>query len=355
MGAADSVEGYTRWYGRLLRAVVHIDVKVGQFILFHRATQTIYRSAKAHDAGAVRGDSDCVSRPTRPAPSVYRDRLKRTISISQSYTTKHAQASSRSSASSPKVQLSPSQSSTPSSRASPQASSFTPSYQGVHLDPFPSIAARNDHDHSAYVPPPPDDGSESPLSNAQLSTLDSRKQAFDPKIRQALWLLAEEFSGSSTLLRGFRDAKLNKERIASLTLEALAHRRKSPAAARGVIKNASGLIQFPIDSRGESHPEGVALTGDASVVLLRDYLESVADRCRTVPGAVKTSLSTWPDALGAPWPLGNPLVFSAAHVGSSEIHKHDPPTKLDTFKKLESMALNVEIAPFKRAFPLGSF
>ena len=172
VGAADSVEWYTRWYGRLLRTVVHIDVKDDQFILFHRAMQTIYRLAKAHASGAVRGDSDCVSRPTRPAPSVYRDRLKRTISISQSYTTKHAQASSRSSASSPKVQLSPSQSSTPSSRASPQASSFTPSYQGVHLDPFPSIAARNDHDHSAYVPPPPDDGSESPFPNTQLPTLD---------------------------------------------------------------------------------------------------------------------------------------------------------------------------------------
>ena len=167
MGAADSVEGYTRWYGRLLRAVVHIDVKVGQFILFHRATQTIYRSAKAHDAGAVRGDSDCVSRPTRHAASAYRDRLKRTIPIRQSYTTKHAKASSRSSASSQKVELSLIQSSAPSPRASPKASGFTPAYQGVHLGPFPSIEARNDRDHRAYVPPPPDDGSEAPLSNTQ--------------------------------------------------------------------------------------------------------------------------------------------------------------------------------------------
>ena len=132
-------------------------------------------------------------------------------------------------------------------------------------------------------------------------------------------------------------------------------RCKSPAPTRGVIKNVSGLIQYFLDTRGEPNPSGYTLTGEASAALLRDYLESVAERGRAVPGAVKTPLSTWSEALGAPWPLGNPLVFSAAHVGSSEIHKHDPPTKLDTIKKLESMALNVEIAPFKRAFPLGSF
>ena len=180
MGAADSVEGYTRWYSRLLRTVAHIDVKDDQVILFHRAMKTIYRLAKAHAAGAGRGDSDCVSRPTRPASSVHHDRLKRTIAIRRSYTSKHAKDGSRSSASSPNVKLSLSQSSTPASRASHQASSFAPSYQGVDLDPFPSIEARSDHDPSAYILPPSDDGSESPLSNTQLSTLDSRKQAPTP-------------------------------------------------------------------------------------------------------------------------------------------------------------------------------
>ena len=43
-----------------------------------------------------------------------------------------------------------------------------------------------------------------------------------------------------------------------------------------------------------------------------------------------------------------------AQVGSSEIPRHAPPTKLDAIKKLESMALNVEIAPFKRAFASGT-
>ena len=44
---------------------------------------------------------------------------------------------------------------------------------------------------------------------------------------------------------------------------------------------------------------------------------------------------------------------AAAQVESSEIPKRDPPMKLDTIKKLESMALNVEVAPFRRAFAYG--
>ena len=55
-------------------------------------------------------------------------------------------------------------------------------------------------------------------------------------------------------------------------------------------------------------PEGFTLTGDDSVVLLHDYIESTAERGRAVPGAVETSRSTWAEALGINWPLENPLV-----------------------------------------------
>ena len=130
-------------------------------------------------------------------------------------------------------------------------------------------------------------------------------------------------------------------------------RCKSPASTRGVIRNVSGPIKFFLENRGESDPPGVTLTGESSVVLLHDYSESVADRGRTVPGAVKTSLSTWSEALGVPWPLDNPLVCAAAQVESNEIPKHEPPTKLDTIKKLEALAVNVEVSPSKRAFAAG--
>ena len=72
-----------------------------------------------------------------------------------------------------------------------------------------------------------------------------------------------------------------------------------------------------------------------------------------MPGAVKTSLITWSEALGVPWPLENPSVCAAAQVVSNETPKHAPPMKLDTVKKLEELAANVEVDPFKRAFASG--
>ena len=89
------------------------------------------------------------------------------------------------------------------------------------------------------------------------------------------------------------------------------------------------------------------------MVLLRDYIESTAERGRTVLGEVKTSLSTWAEALGINWPLENPLVCAAAHVDSNETPKHAPPMKLDTVKKLGELALNVGVTPSKRAFAAG--
>ena len=350
-GTADTTDGFARWYTRLLRTVVHIDVSGGDFILFHRAMKTIYRLSKEHSAVAVREPVVCISRPTRPTASVFRDRLKRAISIRQTFSPKLSKAGSRPTAISPKVKLSLSQSSTPSSRASRVSSSSPPAYGGFHLDPLPAIAARRDP--TTFIPPPPDDGSESPLSNTQHSTAMAGKQGYDPKLKQDLWLLAEEFPDPPTLIKGFHTAKLDRGRITILTIEALMRRCKSPASNRGVIKNVSGLVKFLLDTRGGLKP-GIALTGDTSVVLLRDYLQSVAERGRAVPGAVKTSLSTWSETLGVPWPLDNPLVCAAAQVESNEAPKHAPPVKLDTVKKLENMALNVEVTPCKRAFASGA-
>ena len=199
-----------------------------------------------------------------------------------------------------------------------------------------------------------EDGSLSPTSRSHATAPVGATQAFDSQLREAVWLLAEEFSNTSTLLLGFYEAKLNKERIIALTIEALMQRCKSPASTRGVIRNVKGLIRFYLENRDESNPSGITLTGDSSVVLLRDYIESVADRGRTVPGAVKTSLSTWSEALGISWPLDNPLVCAAAHVESSDIPKHAPPMKLETVKKLEAIALDVTVTPFKRAFAAGA-
>ena len=89
------------------------------------------------------------------------------------------------------------------------------------------------------------------------------------------------------------------------------------------------------------------------MALVRDYIESVDERGRAAPGAVKTSLITWSEAPGDPWPLDSRVACADAQVESSEIPKHDPSMELDAIKKLESMALNVEVDPFKRACASG--
>ena len=134
------------------------------------------------------------------------------------------------------------------------------------------------------------------------------------------------FAHTSALLMGFYEAELSKERITIQTLGAIMRRCKSPASTRSIIKRVSGHIKFFLDARDESN---VTLTGESPVVLLQDYLESVSDHGGDVPGAVRTALSTWSDALGVPWPLDNPLVRIAAQVESNQTPKHAPPTKLD--------------------------
>ena len=244
VGAAEPFEAFTRRCAKIIRAVVHIDVEDVQFVLFHRAMQSIYRIAKSHSAVAGLSESDRVSRSTRPAFAVLHDRLKRTISVRQSLVSKHAAAGHLSGDSFPKIRISLSQASAPSSCVSFRYDVPLPTYKGVRMDPIPPLAARSGFHPAEFPHPPPDGGSESPASRAQLPTMDSSRPAFGVKLKQAAWLLSEEFPNTSALLCGFRDAKLNKERIAILTLDAIMQRCKYPASTRAVIKNVSGLIQF---------------------------------------------------------------------------------------------------------------
>ena len=89
------------------------------------------------------------------------------------------------------------------------------------------------------------------------------------------------------------------------------------------------------------------------MALLRDYIESLAERGRTVPAAGKRALSIWADDLGVDWPLTNPLVVSAATVETNEAPKQAPSMDLETLKKIERLATNVEANGNKRAFAAG--
>ena len=121
-------------------------------------------------------------------------------------------------------------------------------------------------------------------------------------------------------------------------------------SAKLTTKHAKCLIHFYLDTRNAS---AVALTWEGSLFLVRDFLESLKERGRTAPSYAKHALTVWPDALGIDWPLTNPLVLSAATVESDEDPRQAPAMDVETVRKLEDAASNVEIPISKRAFAAG--
>ena len=89
------------------------------------------------------------------------------------------------------------------------------------------------------------------------------------------------------LLGGLRKSGVAKERITDLTIEAVMQHYKSAAITTSAIKDATVIVRYCIDFRPD---EKVALTGESSLVLIRDYLEQAATRGRTVPAAIRRSL-----------------------------------------------------------------
>ena len=137
------------------------------------------------------------------------------------------------------------------------------------------------------------------------------KQEFDQKLKTSAWELANEFAHTSVLLSGMYKAQVPKDKITLLVIEAISVRAKSTSTLKGIIKHVSGLLKHYIEVREETKVE---LTGDQSVVLIHDYLESLDERGRTVPASAKHALTVWAEALGIDWPMTNPLVCSAAAI-----------------------------------------
>ena len=152
---------------------------------------------------------------------------------------------------------------------------------------------------------------------------------------------------------GMYKAQAPKDKITLLATEALSLRAKSTAATRGISNHVSGQVRFYVDIRARGTESKVELTGEQSVVLIHDYLESLAERGRTVPAAAKHALSVWAEALGIDWPLTHSMVCSAAIAESNETPKQDPAMTLSTLRAIEETAVGKLTAPFKRAFAAG--
>ena len=180
-GSSDTSEGFTRWYSKILRTVVRIDVRSNEFTSFRSVAQTIYRLAKAHLADANLRGLDCVARATRPASSAFRDRLKRTIAARQVYTSKQKKTSTKSGTVPPRIRIGLSQITTTPSRTS-QPSARISSTHGVDAQPTPSTrgAIRNSIE---FLGAPSDKGGE---SAERCPAAHPGKQVFDRKPRRSI-------------------------------------------------------------------------------------------------------------------------------------------------------------------------
>ena len=195
-----------------------------------------------------------------------------------------------------------------------------------------------------------DDFAESLCSTPHAATLKSGKPPFDVELKTAVWDLALNFAETPPRLCAFRKTGVAKERIITLTLEAVMQQCKSVSKTKHTVKNVTGLVRYFLDFRSD---EKVTLTGESSLVLIRDYLEQTAARGRTAPATIRLSLSNWADALQIDWPLGHSLVNSACTVENATPPKQAPAVAVSTIKLLEGIAANKEVTPFKRQFAAG--
>ena len=185
-----------------------------------------------------------------------------------------------------------------------------------------------------------------PSSHSKLGAINT----FDDLVKESVLGLSEEFADSSTLLHGLRGSKIAPVKTTLLILEAVTSRATSVRSAKSIINHAKRLIHFYLDTRNVSD---VTLTGEGSLVLLRDYIGSLKDRGATAPSAARHALTVWPDALGIDCPLTNTLAISASDVESDEGPRQAPSMDLETIRNLEDSAANVEILISKRAFAAG--
>ena len=174
-----------------------------------------------------------------------------------------------------------------------------------------------------------------------------KRNTFGESLKKDVLELAREFMGFSPLLKSTQLAQLTQGETALLVIEAAMSRSKSIATTRAIVKHARGLLNYYLELRADAK---VSLTGEHSVILLRDYLESLAERGRTVPATAKHALCVWAEALGIDWPMSHNLISAAVTIESNEDAKQAPAMEVSTVRKLEELACNKEVSAYKRAF-----
>lgn len=125
---------------------------------------------------------------------------------------------------------------------------------------------------------------------------------------------------------------------------------KSAASTEGIVKHVSGLVRFYMGNREETQFQ---LKGRHSVILIRDYVESVAGRGRAFHSTAKHALIARAEALGIDWPLTNPLVAPASVFEATDAPRQAPAMSIETVRSREEIAVNKLVTPRKREFAAG--
>ena len=86
---------------------------------------------------------------------------------------------------------------------------------------------------------------------------------------------------------GTYKAHVPKGKVALLVIDPCL-RAKSKETMEELARHVSDVVRFYLEARAESK---VRLTGGDSVVLIRDYVESLAERGRAVPATAKHALT----------------------------------------------------------------
>ena len=384
--AGNSVDSFPRWYTRRLNTLLHLDVGPEAFSLFRGGMDRAF--ALACQTSTLLNVPDRAHgeyRTTRPISLIHRDLHSRRYGLLAGETTKRKPKSSSGTSKLPKISRTIRIGTTSSSQSSvvtvvpalrhvrntPEWSFTLPNHNwlikffvrltGGRTFTVPTVGSHDSNEGTILTTLPSFDPEQHEGQCTQHDTeslfpregspskLGGRKE-FDVNIKNAAWELASEFSSTSSLLLGMYKAQVPKDKIALLVIEALSLRAKSTATMEGIVKHVSGLVLFYLDTREESK---VQLAGGDSLVLIHDYLESLAERGRTVHAAAKHALTVWAEALGIDWPLTHALVCSAATVESNDSPKQAPPMSLSTLRALGETATNILATPYKRAFDAG--
>ena len=321
------------------------------FETFRHEIWNVYNLARAPaNAGATSFPSGTVDHATRPASIVHSDRLTRSSAARSAPPT--SRSSSRSSVTRPGPK-SPSMARAVSPMSSFSDSNPYPVFHGVKLCHIPET-------EPLFAPPPIEcDEYDLDLGEARAESVFSRtstavgksgKHVFGHVIKDQVWELSTNFSETSESLVGLRNAGTSRGRIIVLTIEAVTQQCKSAAGTKSAAKPVTGIARYFPERQSYGK---VSLTGETSLVLLRDFLDQAASRGGTVPPTIRHSLCCWADALEIEWPIDRALTSSAVSVESNTAPKHSPAIPIETVKLLDGVATNKEVTPSKRDFAAG--